>query len=246
MSLERHLYIPDTHRPYHDKRAWALMLSVAKVFKPHTIISIGDFGDFYSVSGHSKDPQRDRRLRWEVQSVRAGLDDLDGLGARRKIFIEGNHEDRLRRYLQDKAPELFDVVNVPELLRLKERGWEFVPYKDHIRVGKVYFTHDVGSTGRYAAFRALDMYRHGVVTGHTHKMSYVVEGNLAGEQQLSVILGWLGDSKQIDYLQRGKAIRDCALGFGIGHLDTVSGLLYIQPIPLVKYTCLVDGKLYRG
>ncbi len=245
-TLQRILYVPDTHRPYHDKRAWKLFLDVGKAFKPDMIVCIGDFGDFYSVSGHSKDVKRDRKLKWEMASVNEGLDELDALGAKRNIFCGGNHENRCERYIQDKAPELFDMVTIAGLLRLKERGWTYVPYRHHIRIGKLYHTHDVGASGRMAAYRALDKYRHGVVTGHTHKIAYIVEGNLAGEAQLSYVLGWLGDAKQIDYVQEAKAVRDSALGFGVGYLNPKNGCVYLTPVPIIKYSCVVEGKLYRG
>lgn len=245
MALERILYIPDLHAPYHDKQAWRLVLKVARTFEPHTIITMGDFGDFYSVSRHAKSPHRDRKLRWELDSVNACLDQLDALGASRKIFIGGNHESRLTRYLQEKAPELFDVVTIPELLHLPTRHWEYVPYGKHIRLGKVFHTHDVGAAGRYACHRALDYYKHGVVTGHVHRMGYVVEGNLGGDTQISANFGWLGDRRQIDYAQEGKVERDSALGFGIGYHDPATHFVYLTPIPIVKNSCVVEGKLYR-
>lgn len=245
--IERMLIVPDAHHPYVDVRAWALMLKVAKDLKPHRIITMGDFGDFYTVNvSHIKDVKRDRKLKWEVEACNKALDQLDSLGAKHKTFLGGNHCDRLARYLNTKAPELFDVVSIPGLLKLSERDWQYVPYKHHVKVGKLYYTHDVGCAGRSAPFRALDVYKHGVVTGHTHKMAYIVEGNRAGDTQLSAIFGWLGDASQIDYQQRGKAIRDCALGFGIGHHDKSSGLTYLTPIPIVRYTCCVNGKIYRG
>lgn len=246
MKLERHLYVPDTHAPYHDKRAWNLMLNVARTFKPDTIVTLGDLGDFYSVSGHSKAVSRDRKLKWEVDSINDRLSELDALGASRKVFIAGNHEHRLQRYLQDKAPDLFEVVDIPGLLKLQERKWEYVPYKYDIKIGKIFFTHDVQGTGRMAPFKGLDKYRHGVVMGHTHKVGYVVEGTLAGETQLAAVLGWLGDAKQIDYTQQTKAIRDCALAFGIGYLNPSNGCVYITPVPIVKYACVVEGKLFSG
>jgi hypothetical protein len=245
-SLQRILYVPDTHRPYHDKRAWSLFLQVGKALKPDIIVSMGDLGDFYSVSRHSKSPDKDRKLKWEVSDVNKALDELDALGASRKVFIEGNHCDRLRRYLEERAPELFDVVNIPGLLHLAERRWEFVPYKKHIQIGKVFHTHDVGACGRYACHKALDYYKKGVVTGHVHRIGYVVEGNLAGDQQLSANFGWLGDNKQIDYASQGKVDRDSALGFGLGYLDEESKFLYLVPVPLVKYTCVVEGRLFKG
>ena len=244
IKLEPILLVAEPHIPYHDKRAWKLMLSVAKDLRPKHIIAIGDFMDFYAVSDHSKDPKRALRLREEVDEGCTALDQLDELGASDKRYIGGNHEDRLQRYLQSKAPELFDFVDVEKILNLKGRGWKYIPYKDSTKLGKVYFTHDVGSSGRNATFKALDTYHHSVVTGHCHRMQYIVEGNATGDMMLSAQFGWLGDAKKIDYMHKVKVLKDWALGFGIGYLDPRTGYCYMQPVPLVKYTCVVNGRLY--
>jgi hypothetical protein len=222
------------------------MLKVVKTFKPHTIAIIGDFADFYAVSSHSKDPRRRRNLEWEVEQVKAGLDELDTLGAKRKLYISGNHEDRLRRYLQDKAPELFGTISIPTLFGLRERGWAYIPYKQDTKVGKLHLTHDVDNAGRYASFKALDVFQHSVVTGHSHRLSYIVEGNAVGEYKVSAQFGWLGDVEQIDYMHRVKAKKDWALGFGLGYLDEETGIAYLTPVPIVRYTCVVEGKLFKG
>jgi len=246
-ALEPILIIHDAHRPYHDKRAWRLMLKVGQALKPDHIVVNGDLFDFYKVSSHSKDPQRALSLIDEVADGNVGLDELDALNPdANKIFVEGNHCDRLRRYLADKAPELFGLTDIPTLFRLRERGWKHVPYKKHTRLGKLYITHDVDQTGRYAAYRALDMYQHSNTTGHTHRLAYIVEGNVAGEQKLSASFGWLGDVNQIDYMHEAKAKKDWALGFGIGYLEPKSGHVFLTPVPIVKYSCVVNGKLYTA
>lgn len=240
------LIVPDTHRPYHDKRAWRLMLKVARSLKPHTIVCIGDLADFYSVSSHSKDPGRVHTLDEELADVQVAFDELDALGAKDKRFVAGNHEDRLTRYLQDKAPELFGVVSIPALFRLKERGWAYTPYKSHTKLGKAYFTHDVGVAGRNATFKAMDTYQHTVITGHAHRLQYVVEGNAVGEYKLSAQFGWLGDASKIDYMHRAKVNMNWALGFGVGYHDTATGVVYLTPVPIVRYSCVFEGKVYRG
>ena len=245
-KLEPILIVPDCHIPYHDKRAFNLMLKVAKDLKPKHIYIIGDFVDFYTVSSHSKDPNRAMNLVEELVAGEEGLDQLDKLGAAQKTFIGGNHCDRLTRYLQDKAPELFNVVTIPALLHLKERGWKYVPYKHDTKLGKLYLTHDVGVAGRSSVFTCLDTYQHSVVTGHTHRMAYIVEGNATGEVKLSAQFGWLGDAGHVDYMQRQKVLKDWALGFGVGHLDPLTGLVYMTPVPIIKYSCVMAGKLYRG
>lgn len=246
MSLEPILFVPDVHIPYHDKRAWKLMLKVAKDLKPKHIIIMGDFLDFFSVSSHSKDPARSLKLQFEVDEGLRCLQQLDDLNAKNKLFIGGNHEDRLQRYLQDKAPEVFDFINVPQLLELKERGWKYTPYKKHTKLGKLYLTHDVGVAGRYAAYRAFDTYGHSVITAHTHRMCYIVEGNATGEVKLSAMFGWLGDASQVDYMQEQRVLKDWVLGFGIGYLDVETGLVFTTPVPIIGgYSAVVNGKLYR-
>ena len=245
MALKRILVVPDCHVPYHDKRAWKLFLKAAAGFKPHTLVIMGDFADFYGVSDHNKDPNRARNLEWEVGEVNKALDQLDAIGAKEKKFVAGNHCDRLTRYLQVKAPELFNVVKIPELFKLKERGWTYTPYKDDTRVGKVYFTHDTGKAGVGAVRSAAQDYQHNVVIGHLHRINYLVEGNARGEPHLAACFGWLGDVKQVDYMHRVKAARDWALGFGEGYMDTESGIVYLKPVTIVNYTAVVGEKLYK-
>ncbi len=245
-TLRPVLVVPDTHRPYHDRRAWKLMMAAAKLLQPEVIVIIGDFADFYTVSSHSKDPNRVKQLDVELKDVNEGLDELDKLGAEEKVFVEGNHCDRLRRYLKDKAPELFGVVGVPTLFRLKERGWRYVPYKRHTKLGKVHLTHDVGAAGRNATFQALDSYQHSIITGHAHRCQYIVEGNAVGEFKLSAQFGWLGDVEQVDYMNIAKARKNWALAFGIGYHDPSTNYVYFVPVPIINYTCMINGTVLKG
>lgn len=246
MTLRRVLFVPDCHHPYSDKRAWKLMLRVATAFKPNTIAIMGDFADFYAVSSHSKDPKRALMLAEELVVVNAALDQLDALGASRKIFVAGNHSDRLQRYIQDRAPEFHGIVSVPALFKLAARKWEYVPYKSNTTLGKLYLTHDVGTTGRGAVYKALDVFHHSVVTGHSHRLGYIVEGDAVGGASVSAQFGHLLDVEQVDYMHKVRAHRDWALGFGVGYHDTVTDFVYLVPVPIVEYTCVVEGRAYKA
>ena len=238
MSLERIFFFPDVHAPYEDKRAVALTLDAMKHFEPDVVVVMGDLIDCLSVSRFTKDPSRAKNLKHETEYAGALLDKME---APRKIFVAGNHEDRLRRYLEEKAPEVLPFVDIPKLLELERRGWEYVPYKEFTRLGKLYVTHDVGSAGRYNVYKALDSFQASVVTGHTHRLGYVVEGDAVGNCQVSTQFGWLGDFDQIDYLHRIQARRNWAQGFGTGIHDTATGYVYLRPHPIVDYTCEIDG-----
>lgn len=245
VALLRVAFLPDCHRPYHDKRAWNLFIKAMTDWKPDILVCLGDLADFYKISRFKKNPTRENTFDDEVADVNSALDELDALGAERKIFVSGNHEERLASYLQEKAPELFSFVTVPKLFRLEDRGWEYVPYKEAIQLGKLWLTHDVGIAGRYSVFRAADTFQHPVVMAHTHRLVYVVEGNATGESFPAVQFGWLGDVEQVDYFHKVKVKREWSLGFGTGLLDDETGHIYLTPHPIVDYKVCVDGKRYE-
>jgi predicted phosphodiesterase len=244
-ELTRILFIPDTHVPYHNKKAFDLMLHVCDTFKPQTIIILGDFADCYSVSKFSKDPARKLHFQWEINEVCATLDKLDALGATQKVYIAGNHEFRLDRFIQDKAPELWGILDIPTAFSLKSRKWIYIPYRKDFKLGKVYLTHDVDCVGRNAAHKVIDTYLHSAITGHTHRLTYVVESDGIGNPILSATFGWLGDTSKIDYQHRIKAIKNYVLGFGIGYMEKSTGIVYAVPVPIIKNRCLINGKIYK-
>lgn len=243
--MKKVLFIPDTHRPYHDERAWKLVMKIAKDNNFHTIVVGGDFGEFYCTNAHRKDPNRNRHLEWEIKDINEGLDDLDSLKAKRKIFLQGNHEENLERYLIDRAPELFNVVTTKGLLKLDERGWEYYPYRrGKARVGKLSIAHDLGNSGPTAVAKALAGFQDNIVINHIHRMVYMIGGDMRGTKHVAASFGWLGDVNHIDYMDRDKAKAEWALGFGIGYLRD-DGVVHLTPVPIINYTAVVEGRLYR-
>lgn len=242
-KLEKILFIPDTHVPYHDVDAFNLMLKAGKAFKPDHVVILGDFADFYGVSSHSKDPNRALKLKEEIEATKTALDQVKALGAKNNVFVAGNHEDRLERYLRDKAPELFNFISIPKILELKEKGFKYTPYKQAYKLGKMNVTHDTGVAGRFAHYKALDTFQHNIIIGHTHRLGYAVEGNASGERHVTAMFGWLGSVQEIDYMNQVKARKEWSLGFGVGHMDPKTGVVYLTPVPIINGTCLVEGKL---
>jgi len=209
-------------------------------FKPDTVVIMGDWIDCLAVSHWSKDPTRVLSLKEEANQAKAYLDRIK---AKRKIYIAGNHEDRLQRYLQEKAPELLWFVDIPGLLDLDAKGWEYVPYKASTTIGKVHLTHDVGSAGRYNVYKALDTFQTSVITAHTHRLAYVVEGDATGSCQVSSQFGWLGDVDQANYMHQVNARRNWALGFGLGYHQRSTGYVYVVPVPIVNYSVAIEGTI---
>lgn len=229
------LVIPDTHVPYEDPQAFEVLLKAIDDIKPQELVFIGDFADFYAVSFHSKDPRREKFLVGEVEKVNKRLDEIDSIGAasRDVVFIEGNHEDRLRRYISDKAPELEGLVDVNDLFKFKERNYKHIKYRDHYKHGKVYYTHDSGRSGKYAVFHTLGDYGANVVFGHSHRGGVVYSGEMRGNSHASMNVGWLGSIASIDYKHKARALRDWQQGFGLVRYDK-QGYGWMNFVPIIR------------
>ena len=245
-KLEKILFIPDCHFPYQDSLAFDLMMEAMLDFKPEHVIILGDFIDMYSVSSHDKNPKRAMKLEEEITASVDALWRVKGLGAKNNVYISGNHEDRLTRYLMQKAPELWDRINVPTVLALDKLGFEYVPYKSDYTLGKLRMTHDTGKAGATAHKQAVDAYHRSVIIGHTHRIGYTVQGDVEGDKHVGAMFGWLGDVKQVDYAHNVNIHKDWAHGFGIGYLNPRNGYTYLVPVPIVNYSCVVEGKLYQS
>lgn len=242
-DLEKILIIPDTHVPFEDGAAFAVMMAAARKVRPDTIVFLGDFADFVSVSFHPRTlGTRGYTLQEEVAAVNARLDEIQTLGATRVVFIKGNHEYRLERYLSERAPELFGLVDTAALFRLKERGWECVEYRDHLKIGRMHFTHDVGHAGIYAHRQSRMAYEGNVVIGHCHRVALEISGTAKGPAHVGAMLGWMGDKRSIDYMHVAKAAQ-WSLAFGLAYHERASGNVHVVPVPIVDYRCVVEGQL---
>ena len=172
--------------------------------------------------------------------MRAELKALRTYVGKRCIYVEGNHEWRLARYLESKAPDLFGLVKVEDLFELDSLGWKWVPYHDHCTVGKVMFAHDLGHCGKHAALNTLGAAGHCVVFGHTHRGGVHYGGTVGGNSHFALNVGWLGDATKVDYMHRAKT-RDWQLGFGWINMDP-KGLAWATFCPMVKGKVCVDGR----
>lgn len=144
------------------------------------VIIMGDFVTLPSLSAWDADKRKrieNRRYSQDIASGNMALDLLlgsGGLAGIEYIYIEGNHEEWLPRYLE-YDPTFDDCHSIKRDLMLVERGFKkVIPYKsDYIHRG-MSFTHvpimangkPVG--GKYATNKALEVYSNSVCFGHTH------------------------------------------------------------------------------
>lgn len=153
--------------------------------QPDYVILIGDFLSLNALSAWDRNKRmkmENRRYHLEMEAGNKALDlaGIDGSTASHIIYIEGNHENRLTRYLE-YDPTFAGFADVPKDLQLAERHVHWVPYKDCFIVDGVNFTHiPIASNGKAignpnVAQKALRLFNTSVVFGHTHTLDHAAE-----------------------------------------------------------------------
>jgi hypothetical protein len=250
MAIKCALIIPDCHIPYENKRAYNLMLKVAKDLKPSEIVILGDYADFYWATSHGKHPDMLRTFKDEIKAINHRLDEMDELfPSSKKRYLCGNHEYRMERYLQEKAPELFGYVRYSELFELDKRpNWSWHAYGPNQRLqimnSKLYARHEpLANTAGGTAHKAMCS----LIYGHIHRIeeSHIV--SMDGKNHVCFSVGWLGDKRKEKIYGYVKNHHQWQLGFGLVYVDASTRYFYHEKIHILdNMTCVVNGKQYHG
>lgn len=145
------------------------------------VVIIGDFLTFNSLSAWDRDKRllmEGRRLSKEIE---AGKSAIEKITERAKesgtacVYIEGNHEDRLTRYITTHPELAGDNFTVPSMLSLESLGWEWVRYRSYKIINGIHFTHiPFGKakeiSGKDICSKAELVTTSSVVFGHTHEL----------------------------------------------------------------------------
>ncbi len=250
-------FIPDTHIKYQDRRAFALMIKVFSYAGLNDLLNelifLGDFGDFLWCSSHKKDSSMvavAMEHESEILMINSYLDEIDKLFPKtKKIFLEGNHEKRLRTYLAENAQAMVNRVTVESEFQFKERGYTFIPYEagQHYRVwgdSDLYakHTHPSGGTSK----SRLDKILISLIHGHDHAMYRDSKTCSVTGKKIHIIgSGFLGDAKRKEAFGYMDNIGNWQLGFSIGYYDGTDWTIdQIKITP--DYTCVFQGKKFKG
>jgi predicted phosphodiesterase len=252
---QRALIFSDCHIPYHDKAAYALMLKVAENIKPKIdeIVILGDYADFYYVNAHGKSPEIKLTLKEEVECVKMHLRDLrKRFPKARIIFLEGNHEYRLHRFICNNAPEIFEFINLETILGLDALNISYVPYgpdqKYNVLGSKLIARHEPISGGVHVAHGTVVKAGCSVIFGHTHRIQESQVVMIDGSNHRGISTGWLGD-KDSEAMQYLKNHAQWALAFSVVTLID-NGPWFNQLVHIIeknkKLHCLFEGIKYEA
>lgn len=186
----RWLVISDIHAPYHDRKTIELAVSEAHRRGIVGVLLNGDTLDSHEISNHDKDPTAPRYIE-EIEVGRKLLGWVRGQFPKARLVLkEGNHEERLNRYIIQRAPALFGLegIDLHSLLHLKDVGAEWVGEKRVIKLGKLCVVHGHEYRGGGGVMPARWLYlrtRYVSMCGHFHRTSEHGERNINSTEERS-------------------------------------------------------------
>ncbi len=204
----------DQHTPWHDKKYHERFCQFLQNFQPDGFVIDGDLMDFYSLSRHlkgvlqlqNKESKGLIKLKWEIEIANDLIDDFDKVLPKtcKKVYLAGNHENRLTRWLEKDMNGVLDgMVSVEIALDLARRKYEF--HEDYpnssFNIGKLTVIHGQ-SASLHTAKKHLDDFRESIAFGHTHTSQLTYVGGLNVKQVgLAIGHGADMDSQGMSYLR---------------------------------------------
>ena len=174
--------ISDLHIPFQNNTAIDIMLRMHRHFRPRNVIINGDALDFPQLSHFNHNPLTQ-------ESIDSCIDQLVTITGKLQRYssitmIEGNHEARLRKFVNDRASPLYKYINLESIINSKlEQKIEYVPainresmllWDDRILIGHF---NRASRHSCYTAKLLVEQYMTNIIQSHTHRGgSYCVRG----------------------------------------------------------------------
>jgi len=184
-AIKKILLLSDIHFPYHNAKALKAAVKKGLEEQVDCIVLNGDILDFYALSDFSKNPSKPR-FRQEIELGKWFLNELRLAFPKAQIYYKiGNHEMRLERYLQVKAPEIFDTdeFRLDILLEFAKHHVILIDKYTVIKAGNLNIIHGheyKGSGGVYPAKYIYTKSKVNTICGHYHRSSTYIDKNMDG------------------------------------------------------------------
>lgn len=245
--------ISDTQWPYEDTAAEKALQEYVYETQPDKLVHIGDACDFYSLTRFRKNVRPSERLylERELNYCRGKFKEWAELAPKaEKFIIAGNHDERLYRYVEDNALELFDLsadaLDYGTLTGASAAGWTVVgPYGEGMWLGKpggLWATHGQFARAHsgYSAKAHVEAYGHSVIHGHTHRLGSYYRTNQLGTFQ-GIEVGTLASRTKTP---RASQVVDWQYGFGDVWVSKTSKRFFATPVAITDGGFVLAGRKY--
>ncbi|MFD4905016.1 metallophosphoesterase [Kitasatospora purpeofusca] len=239
--MKRIVIISDTQIPYEDKRALKNVLAFIGDYQPDSVLQIGDLMDYPAPSRWTAGTRAEYEggvIRDSEYAKKNFIEPLRAVYGGPLEVLEGNHDERPRKYLQSRAPALAaedQFYRFESLLDFDGYGIRKVEPYHPIAPGWVAIHgHESPGlnqvAGRTAAAKAKKA-GVSVVMGHTHRLAVSPESTGYGGKLKTIYgfeVGHLMDVKQAGYLRGGPA--NWQRGFGLLYVGQHGATPHAVPV----------------
>lgn len=273
-ATERVLFVPDMQvgfqwkdnhtvlDPFHNWDVIAAGIQLAADVQPDRIVFLGDNADLPSLSSYSVPPEMKETLSPSLHALHAIYLAFRKACPNAKMeYHLGNHEDRLRRYLVNKAPELKNMrlpngelaISFERLLDLDKLHVELVgDYGDFRWLWddlKIHHGNTHATGGGATATKVAKTAAYSECFGHTHKVEFVNKRieTPQGSRLISVWSPGTWARNDLDSpLPRFRKSVDFQHGFGFATRFADTGYVDYQVRNIEDGTIVFGGKAYKG
>lgn len=178
LSYATVLVVNDAQYPHHDPALWEVTCQLAQDVEPEQIVWAGDMIDFPQLSSFKFDPHKTGKAKEDVEGFHVELREpllnaaAKGVGYKPdEIWLDGNHEHRYTRYMEENSNALEEADPV-RFLELQDVD-KYYPYGTRIGhkiVPELAVVHGwrVTKSALKEHVLAMDC---SVIHGHTHRIS---------------------------------------------------------------------------
>jgi len=171
------LAIPDTHLEVglEPSLAYRTAKKFCRDYKPDVIVHLGDLLDLSYLSKFTANSPllvEGRRYGSDCNLAERELAEWRGLAGRME-FIEGNHDNRVARYVE-RFPALEGHMIIQADYKIVELDIGFTEFNKVLSIGKLNFTHG-WYYNKYHAMKHLNSMGDHIFYGHTHDHQAVVQ-----------------------------------------------------------------------
>ena len=250
MQHRRYVVAGDFHRPFHDKRLVKLTLEIWQdILCPTDMIILnGDILDMYRLSAHGPAcPDVQENLEHEFQDGYEFVYDLRKRFPDNEIlFIFGNHENRLDRFVMANAPGFWNILTTEKMLQLDRFNVDYLPYNSAWNVPNtnLFIQHSPPSYSVNGARTSLlKKFDQNYIWNCSHRVDMAVITAGSGTEYEAYFNGCLVDikSKVFSY---AKGHQSWQHSWSI--VDVIGNEFFVNQVRFKNYSTYINGIYYEG
>jgi len=244
-GLSKAIILGDTHCPYQDSEVVMAVEKFMAATQPDYIIYNGDLTDFYQVSSFAKDPSRLGQMQDDIDVTTTMFQRHKTIvpGAE-QIMIEGTHENRWFKYLQEKAPAASKLrgMSISSLYTLPTLGITYVPFERGLLVNNSFLILHGDIANKHSSATAKAHFEKNGGSGlcnHTHRL-----GSYFKRDRYKTHGWWENGCLCVlnpDWLQNP----DWQQGFSMITFED-TGRYFVEQIPIISNRFIYGGLTYSA